>query len=71
MSDSFFEYSIKCPNCGFVSHSADGFETDDWVEVFVFSGYSSKSAKNGYHGYTCTNCHATVDIDSLFANGLV
>ena len=42
MSDPFFKYSIKCPNCGFISYNADGFETDDWVEVFVFSGYSSK-----------------------------
>ncbi len=71
MSDPFFKYSIKCPNCGFISHGADGYETDDWTEVFVFSGYSSKSAKFGYHGYTCTNCHATVDIDSLFVNKLV
>lgn len=71
MSESFFEYSIKCPNCGFISHGADGFETDDWVEVFVFSGYSPKSARNNYHGYTCTNCHKTIDIDSMFMNRLV
>lgn len=71
MSDHFFKYSVKCPNCGFISHSADGFETDDWTEVFVFSGYSLKSAEYGYHGYTCSNCHKTVDIDYLFTNKLV
>lgn len=71
MSDGFFKYSVKCPKCGFISHSADGFETDDWVEVFVFSGYSTKSASYHYHGFTCTNCHETVDIDSLFVNRLV
>lgn len=71
MSDFFFNYTIKCPKCGFISHGADGCETDDWVEVFVFSGYSPKSAKDNYHGYTCTNCHETIDIDSLFVNKLV
>lgn len=71
MSDSFFNYSIKCPDCGFVSHGADGFETDDWVEVFVFSGYSPKSAGHNYHGHTCANCHKTFDIDFLFANKLI
>ena len=71
MSERFFEYSMKCPNCGFISHSADGFETDDWVEVFVFSGYSPKSAGNNYHGYTCPNCQKALDIDSLFLKKLV
>lgn len=71
MSDSFFRYSIKCPNCGFISHGADGFETDDWVEVFVFSGYSPQSAGHNYRGHTCTNCHKTIDIDSLFVNRFI
>lgn len=71
MSNSFFKFSIKCPKCGFISHNADGFETDDWVEVFVFSGYSPQSAKYNYHGHICTNCQETLDIDSLFANRLI
>ncbi len=71
MSDSFFRYTIKCPGCGFISHGADGFETDDWVEVFVFSGYSPQSARYNYHGHTCTNCHKTFDIDSLFVNRFI
>lgn len=71
MSSSFFEFSVKCPKCGFISNKSDGFETDDWVEVFVFSGYSRRSAKFKYQGYICNNCQETLDVDFLYANGFI
>lgn len=68
MSDSFFHFSVQCPKCNYVSNEADGFETDDWTEVFVSSGYSIKSAKpNMYHEYICPNCKEITDIDKLYS----
>lgn len=66
MSDSFFEFALTCPHCGDVRRQADGFETDDWTEVFVFSGYSPKSAR-GYREYTCPACGRETARDTLYA----
>lgn len=67
MSEFFFYYDVECPRCHHIETSADGCETDDWTEVFVFSGYSPRSAHMAnYHGYTCPECKAVTDIDELF-----
>jgi len=66
MSESFFHFKIRCPKCGYVNSSADGFETDDWVEVFVFSGYSDKSYKLFYEDYKCPKCNEKFDRDMLY-----
>ena len=67
MSDSFFKFTVRCPKCGAIHAQADGFETDDWFEVFVFSGYSRKSAKYGYDpNYICPSCSEKTDIDFLY-----
>lgn len=67
MSDSFFEFTLTCPHCGDVRRCADGFETDDWTEVFVFSGYSRTSAKGAFREYTCPACGKETARDSLYA----
>lgn len=70
MSQWFFEFDIICPHCGNVSHSADGFATDDWTEWFAFSGYSEKSAKGTYNPYyQCPECGAKEKKDCLYRNG--
>ena len=67
MSDSFFKFTVRCPKCGAIHAQADGFETDDWFEVFVFSGYSRKSAKYGYDpNYICPSCSEKTYIDFLY-----
>ena len=67
VSTGFFYFDIECPQCHHVVTRADGYETDDWTELFVFSGYSPRSAyENSYHGYTCPKCSAVTDIDDLF-----
>ena len=72
MSQRFFEFKIECPFCGEVENRADGYETDDWTEVFVFSGYSQKSAKFMYNeNYTCHKCQNSLPIDSLYERGCV
>ena len=72
MSEQFFEFSICCPKCGAVTQMADGFETDDWVEVFVFSGYSQYSAKYSYSPETiCPTCGAKNNTDSLYRDGRI
>lgn len=71
MSDSFFEFTLTCPHCGDVGRRADGYETDDWTEVFVFSGYSPRSAKGVYREYTCPACGREAERDALYAGGFI
>lgn len=72
MSHRFFEFTIKCPKCGHIHLNADGFETDDWVEVFVFSGLSEKNARNNYKPYyKCPSCCEKTDIDSLYSGHFI
>lgn len=72
MSDRFFNFTIRCPKCGAIHAMADGYETDDWFELFVFSGYSRKSAKFHYDpNYTCSSCSEKTDIDSLYREHLI
>lgn len=67
MSESFFKFIIRCPKCGDKQFNADGFETDDWSEVFVFSGYSRNSAGFHYNSYyTCPSCSEKTEIDFLY-----
>ena len=61
-----WHFQSRCPKCGYVNSSADGFETDDWVEVFVFSGYSDKSYKLFYEDYKCPKCNEKFDRDMLY-----
>ena len=72
MSDSFWRLKIKCLNCGEITEKADGFSTDDWTEVFVFSGYSINSSSNDKNtfsnSFTCTFCGSKNDIDELYWN---
>lgn len=70
MSERFFEFTIRCPKCGAITNKADGFETDDWVEVFAFSGYSKRSARC-YHEYSCPYCNESTDIDSLYSGKFI
>ena len=46
MSDSFWHFNAQCPVCKKFEEMADGFETDDWTEVFTFSGCSDKNTLN-------------------------
>ncbi len=72
MSERFFQMTIACPHCNHKSTVADGYETDDWVEVFVFSGYTEKSANYNYSpDYTCPSCSSKLNRDSLFTNKLI
>lgn len=72
MSEWIFEFRIVCPFCGEVANMADGYETDDWAEVFVFSGYSQKSA-NAFlpydSRYTCPACRKSIERDELYRGG--
>lgn len=72
MSEHFFSFTIKCPKCGNIQNDYDGFETDDWTEVFVSSGYSEKSAHLKYDpDYTCPVCNARINRDSLYREKLI
>lgn len=69
MSTHHFRFNIECPQCKNIIENADGFDTDDWVEVFPFSGYSPKSVDSGYNPYyICPNCGMKIDRDSLYRN---
>ncbi len=71
MSEFFFPFKITCPQCGNVERSSDGCETDDWTEVFLFSGYSRKSAGSYDPYYTCRACSAKTDRDKLYRDKLI
>ena len=75
MSSSFFNFKIRCQKCGFVKEMADGFETDDWCEVFVFSGRSQKNFKLAAmeydQYYTCPSCFEKIDTNYLYKEQLI
>ena len=67
MSDSFWHFKVQCPVCKKVEEMADGFETDDWTEVFTFSGCSNKNTLNGrMPRFKCQSCGTETDIDELY-----
>ena len=65
MSDSIFDFTLTCPHCAKTTRMADGFETDDWTEVFVFSGTGP------FQKHTCAHCGQATSIDELYARGFV
>lgn len=72
MSETFFHFTVECPHCHCLEERADGWETDDWTEVFVFSGKSPRSARPGsYEGFRCSKCGRVTDIDELYDKKLV
>ena len=69
MSQHFFQFTVRCPACGNTENRADCFSTADWAEVFVFSGYSEKSAGKSYDpDYTCPACGKKTDRTALYRN---
>lgn len=75
MSEHNWEFTIECPFCGSIEQNADEFETDDWCEVFAFSGSSPKSHKNAFQPYipdwTCRKCNRSVPIDALYRSAKI
>lgn len=68
MSEHFWKFTIQCPVCKKIVKCADGFETDDWTEVFAFSGRSIKNEiwKDSSKYYKCSNCDSKTEIDELY-----
>ena len=65
-----FTFLMECPRCGKIIHGADGYETDDWTEVFVFSGLSPQNVRYRWDGPSCPKCHQFIDINMAFNNRL-
>lgn len=68
MSERFWEFTIQCPICKKKVIGADGYETDDWTEVFAFSGHSSKNEqiKAASKYFQCSYCGEKTEIDELY-----
>lgn len=75
MSEHNWKFTIECPYCASMEQYADEFETDDWFEVFAFSGSSPKSHRNSYQPYnpnwTCRKCNRSIQIDELYRNAKI
>lgn len=68
MSEHFWTFAIECPICKKRVETADGYETDDWAEVFAFSGRSPKNewSKDSSKYYKCNNCGSETEVDELY-----
>lgn len=68
MSEHFWEFTIQCPICKKNIKRADGYETDDWIEVFAFSGRSLRNEQFEEESkyFKCSYCGEKTEIDELY-----